>query len=776
MHRKVTISGEDKVAAANCWHIHLQGLVQGVGFRPFVYQLAIHKGLQGAVSNGVDGLHIWLQGSFREAKALLEELLKNPPTLSKITACLLEPAAGQPFSGFSIIEAAPDAAPNLWITPDLSICPSCQNELNDPQNRRYRYPFITCTQCGPRYSIMQALPFERHFTAMKDFPMCPDCRAEYDDPAHARFYAQTNSCKTCGVNMEIRDAHAQPMGIAENAILPFIVEQLQAGNILAIKGIGGFLLMADAANATAVQTLRARKHRPSKPFAVLYPSLDLLKQHTEISPAEAAALSSLEAPIVLVKMSLCMHQTLATSALAPGLDRLGVMLPYAPLLQLIAQDFGKPLVATSANISGSPILFTNQEALATLGSIADFIVLNNRDVVAPQDDSVLCFAEKSGTPILLRRSRGWAPAFPQYRSAKNTTVLATGALLKSSFTIAHQQQVYISQYLGSTETWEAQQVYRHTLEQVQELLKANPEVILTDKHPDYFSAQLAKEISHAQQVPLITVQHHKAHFAAILGEHGLQHSGERVLGVVWDGTGFGDDGQSWGSEFYVYDNRKMDRVCHFAYFPYLLGDKMAREPRLSALALLGNESPEAVKRLFTATEWSLYTAMLQSYTGMGTSSAGRLFDAVACLLPGIGKQSYEGEAAMLLEAEGRKWCRQHGYFFEKAYLENVKFELEIPVRTLVQEMVSDLLQGSPVPFMAARFHYSLARIIKQIADNQGVKHIAFSGGVFQNSLLVDMVHILCSHEYTLYFHRHLSPNDENISFGQLVYTDNDIDG
>ena len=759
---------ENAPAAGNTWHIHLQGLVQGVGFRPFVYQLAMAKKVKGAVSNGVDGLHIWLNSSMEEANLFLEAILENPPPLSRILVHSLKQDSHQSFSTFSIIEAPPDAAPNLWITPDLSICPSCLSELNDPQNRRYRYPFITCTQCGPRYSIMQALPFERHFTSMRDFPMCPECRAEYENPAHARFYAQTNSCKTCGVKMEVWDAHAQPLGLQQEEILPFIIEKIRAGNILAIKGIGGFLLMVDAANAMAIKTLRERKHRPSKPFAVLYPSMELLKQNTEISADEANKLTSLEAPIVLVKTSARMHQTLATTELAPGIDRLGVMLPYAPLLQLIAQDFGKPLVATSANISGSPILFKNEDALATLGSIADYIVLNNRDIVAPQDDSVLCFAEKSGIPILLRRSRGWAPAFPPYVAQTKETILATGALLKSSFTIAHQQQVYISQYLGSTETWEAQQVYRHTLAQVQGLLRAKPALILTDKHPDYFSAELAKELSLTQQVPLMAIQHHKAHFGAILGEKGLHLSEEPVLGVIWDGTGLGDDGHSWGGEFFRYENREMTRIGQFSYFPYLLGDKMAREPRISALALLGNETPEAVKCLFSATEWSLYSTMLQQYDGILTSSAGRLFDAVACLLLGIGKQSYEGEAAMLLEAEGRKWCRKNGYFFEKRYLENVQCKQEIPVRTLVQEILSDLLQGSQVALIAAKFHYSLAFIIKQIADIQGIKHIAFSGGVFQNSLLVDMVHSLCSKHFTLHFHRHLSPNDENISFGQFV--------
>ena len=756
---------------AAAWHIHLQGLVQGVGFRPFVYQLAKQKNLSGHVSNGVDGLHIRLCTDKETAQHFRDTLLKYPPALAQITNCRFTQQACMDVKGFSIVEDETPSIPNLWITPDLAMCPDCKSEMYDSTNRRYQYPFITCTQCGPRYSIMQSLPFERHLTAMKDFPRCDDCQQEYDDPVDGRFYAQTTSCTACGVQMEIYDTNGERLGVMNEEIISFAIKQLHAGNIFAVKGIGGFLLMVDASNATAIQTLRKRKHRPAKPFAVMYPSLSALESDTKLTNAIKLALQCNQAPIVLVPISEKQHSNLATEALAPGLDKLGVMLPYAPLLERIANGFGKPLVATSANISGSPILFTNAGALHGLKGIADYILVHNRMIVAPQDDSVLSFTSLNDIPILLRRSRGWAPAFPQYTCTKDETILATGALLKSSFTIAHQQQVYISQYLGSTESYEAQQAYRHTLQHLQQLLHATPSVLLTDKHPQYFSHELANEIAASLHIPCFYIQHYKAHFAAILGEYGLQKNATPILGVIWDGTGLGDDGNSWGGEFFVYENNQINRHQHFAYFPYLLGDKMAKEPRLAALSLLHHSGVayNEMREKFTETEWKLYHKMLKNYDGTMTSSVGRLFDAVACIIFGIDKQSYEGEAAMLLEVHARRWCDGHDYTIHESYCFEEVFNGQISIVHLCKGIVDDVKKGIDKECIAAKFHFSLVQCIEKIAARSRINNIAFSGGAFQNSLLVDLVYMQCASTYQLYFHKHLSPNDENISFGQLVY-------
>jgi hydrogenase maturation protein HypF len=758
------------------WHLHFLGRVQGVGFRPYVYQKAMALGLKGEVSNGLDGVHIRLQTNGKIAHAFFQEIYKNPPPLAIITGGFLHPAESKNFASFSILQSAQATTPNLWITPDLSICPACQNELNDPADRRYHYPFITCTQCGPRYSVMRALPFERHFTSMEAFRFCPECNHEFNNPADRRFYAQTMSCPACGIQMEWRDGNGVRIDATQEAIIERAAKALNDGAIVAVKGIGGFLLMADASNSQTIQRLRARKQRPAKPFAIMYPSLETLSNDTGLSQRAIDLLTSTAAPIVLLPVSHAMREKVDIDGLAPGLDKLGIMLPYAPLLYLLAKSVGRPLIATSGNVSGAPISFTNEDALTSLKGICDFFLLHNRDIVAPQDDSVVSIPLEPYPPILLRRSRGWAPACPFIKTRSEKSILATGALMKSSFAIAHHQQVYASQYLGNTDSYEAQQAYRHTLAHLQQLLHMEPEVILADAHPQYFTTQLAVKMAEVKKFPLVQVQHHKAHFAAILGEQNITHTDSGIVGVVWDGTGLGDDGQSWGGEFFGYRQNTITRENHFSYFPYLLGDKMAREPRLSALAALyGNETAtRELEQHFTPSEWKLYHQMLQDYKGVNTCSVGRIFDAAACIILGINTQSYEGEAAMRLEALANSWCKDHGLAIEETYLPELNPNEIISVDALLVGIQQDLAHRKPAAFVAAKFHASLARFADNIATHLNALQICFSGGVFQNTLLVNMIINQCSKKYQLHFHSLLSPNDENISFGQLIYFDNEI--
>lgn len=756
------------------FHIHLQGRVQGVGFRPFVYQKAIAMGLQGAVSNGLDGVHIWLQTQKEKAENFLKEILNSPPALSIITghSCIQVPEEN--FAGFTILTKYEDTAADLWITPDLTMCDTCRKELENPTDRRYRYPFITCTQCGPRYSVMQTLPFERHLTTMLPFLFCGDCQREFDDSADRRFYAQTMSCPACGVKMEFTNALGNRMGKADdNSIIQSICEALHKGKIIAVKGIGGFLLITDATNESGIMRLRQRKHRPSKPFAIMYPDIEHLAKDTELSQTEKKLLSSLEAPIVLLAISEKMKKLLATQALAPGLDKLGIMLPYAPLLYLIGKTFQKPVVATSGNVSGAPICFTNADALNSLGNIADFFVLHNRDIVAPQDDSVISAVHDAYPAILLRRSRGFAPACEVYQTQGNKSILACGALMKSSFAVAHRNRVYVSQYLGNTDSFEAQQAYRHTLGHMQQLLKFTPEIILTDAHPLYFSHHLAQEMALLYNIPMQTIQHHKAHFAAILGERGLINQGKPVLGIVWDGTGLGEDGNSWGGEFFIYDNNCIQRLNHFEYFPYLLGDKMATEPRISALSIMHHfdEKPDGLRAMFTQQEWQLYHQMLREFNGIYTSSIGRLFDAAACLITGISRQSYEGEAAMRLQALANDWCRKNGLRIKDNFLKELQPEAPVPTSKILLQLKQAIDNGDEPSYIAATFHATIVDIIGTMAQHYKIPDICFSGGVFQNTLLVQMLIEKYGQQYQLHFHRSLSPNDENISFGQLIYAD-----
>ena len=764
---------------AACWHIHLQGRVQGVGFRPYMYNLAQQWQLKGTVSNGLDGLHIAIETTEKQAKAFYACLLSQPPALAIITHSHIKKGPPQLFADFSIQTGEADTQiPNLWITPDLASCPTCLTEMQETGNRRHGYAFITCTQCGPRYSIMQALPFERHLTTMQPYALCGTCAQEFTQPADRRFFAQTISCPTCGVRMQWNDANGKPLDVPETTIIDAAAQAILQGQIVAVKGIGGYLLLADATQADAIKRLRQKKHRPRKPLAVLYPSLQYLQQHTTVTQVEADLLASAQAPIVLLPMAPAMQQAIATEALAPGLDKIGVMLPYAPSLHLLSIASNRPLVATSGNVSGAPICFTDADAFAHLKGIADFFLTHNRAIVAPQDDSLISVPSGYHQPILLRRSRGYAPACPVYRPRHTHSIVATGALMKSSFAISHAGQVYVSQYLGNTDSYEAQQSYRHTYWRLAGMLHLQPQVVVADMHPGYFSHAFAHELATAQGLQVQTVQHHKAHFAAVLADNNLLEHEAPVLGVIWDGIGLGDDGQSWGGEFFTYEKGKLLRCYYFDYFPHLLGDKLAREPRLAALAATHAAWPGVAMPtgMFTEVEADLYKKILDNYTGLQTSSVGRLFDAVAALVLGIGHQSYEGEAAMRLEATARQWLGKNVLAEKDSYFSSGAHYHRIPTASLMQAIAQDVHRGKEAGYVAAKFHRSLVHLVEIIAGHLQVQDIACSGGVFQNALLVDMaVHYLGS-RFNLYFHRHLPSNDENIAFGQVVWVDSRLKG
>ncbi|MCB0855077.1 MAG: carbamoyltransferase HypF, partial [Bacteroidetes bacterium] len=461
--------------------------------------------------------------------------------------------------------------------------------------------------------------------------------------------------------------------------------------------------------------------------------------------------------------------SLISSQVAPGLTQIGVMLPYAPLYELLLHTFQKPIVATSGNISNSPIVFQDNQALAELPEIADFLLTNNREIVIPQDDSVIKFSPFKKEKIVLRRSRGLAPTYINSDLIlPEACILATGAMLKSSFGFLHEGNTYLSQYLGDLAHFDTLENYRHTIEHFFRLFNAKPEVILCDKHPDYPSTRYAEEMAASFEIPVHHIQHHIAHFGAVLGENNQIESKTPVLGVIWDGTGLGDDGQIWGGEFFIYENYSFHRAHHFTYFDSILGDKMAREPRISALAACrGIESAtELLKGKFTPTEWKIYTKILSGGTRLQTSSVGRIFDAVAALLDLKDIQSYEGEAALLLEQLATEYCKKNGLGFLSSYSYSTMDILS--TKGMLREIIEDIQQGESPAFIAAKLHFSLAEMIGVIARKKQIKKIAFSGGVFQNGLLVDLIWHLLGDEFELFFHRQLSPNDENIAFGQMV--------
>lgn len=755
--------------------------------------MAKNWNINGFVNNSNDGVHIEFNASDEIATKFYRTVLDQAPALSKITHHSLFKVEQKQFDSFFIQESVTEEIVHLMLTPDYAMCVDCRKELHDKNNRRFNYPFITCTHCGPRYSIIKELPYDRKHTSMNDFEMCTHCMSEYEDPSSRRHYSQTNSCKECGINISMYSGNGTLTGIDEKDIVNTITSELNDGKIIALKGIGGYLLLCDASNEATVLNLRKRKHRPSKPYALLYPSIEYAENNFEISPEEKTALQSVEAPIVLLKIRddstnsgrknespkklTETNRKLAKEAIAPGLSHLGIMLPYAPLLELVTQAFQHPLIATSANISGSPIIYSEEDALNHLKGIADFIVTHNREIITPQDDSVVKYTNQSKQKIILRRSRGLAPSFFGYTTQNNSTLLATGALLKSSFTYTNKGNTFISQYLGNTDSYLSQKAYSKTLGHFIQLFHKQPKVIISDKHPEYFSTQLAGELSQQFKIEVKKVQHHKAHAAAVLAENNLLQHETPVLCVIWDGTGLGDDGNIWGGEFFIYEKYSLARCYHFDYFPFILGDKMAKEPRISALSICrdNEEASGILQSKFTTTEFALYKKLLSGKNNLQCCSVGRIFDAVSSLLNLCDKQSYEGEAALLLETLALQYFISNGYNFIESYFTPEGIIGGISTDNLIKGLMEDILKGINADFIAAKFHYSLAHIISYIAEENKIDAIACSGGVFQNAVLVDLINFHLGKTYHLFFHNNLSPNDENISFGQMVYHDNDLD-
>lgn len=721
------------------------------------------------MANTLEGVHIRVNRDEKEIQQLVKDIEERCPAQSLITSISYEEIDFQVFKEFSILDSDAEGAPDLLITPDFAICEDCKAELKDPNDRRYHYPYITCTSCGPRFSIETGLPYDRHMTSMESFTMCVECEREFWTTEDKRFYSQTNSCPECKISQWVVDANGHQQDMAEGEIVDFICDKLLTGSVVAVKGIGGFLLLCDAANEQKVMELREKKQRPSKPFALLYPSIELVDDLMEVSETEREQLQSPEAPIVLLKPKKGGKAEAFLPHIAPELDRLGVMLPYAPLLVLISEQLNRPLLATSGNQKGSPIIFQNKEAVETLSNFADFLLLNNRDIQIPQDDSVIKYTDTHQQRVVIRRSRGLAPGFvqeavdPQF----DKSVLAMGALLKSTISFWQGGRCHVSQFLGDTTEFDSQLSYEKTLKHFHSLLKFNPEVILVDRHPAYFSSQLGKELGRKYQSTVKEMLHHETHFWSVLGENNLLDSNDAVLGVVFDGTGMGNDGAIWGGEFFEFAGGSLSRLNHICYYPHILGDKMAREPRLSSYSLVHTYEMDhgLIKDNFTEEEFEYYEKVLEHST-LKTSSMGRIFDAVASLLGLCQLNSFEGEAAMHLETLARSYCDSAGEFPDPYGFAMTMNGIDF--RDTFSAIVFDLEDGKNKALMAAMFHSTVVATIENMAESSGVSSLAFSGGVFQNGLLVDMIIDKLADRFKLYFHKNLSPNDECISYGQLV--------
>ncbi len=745
------------------FHIHIQGIVQGVGFRPFIYKLCTDLNLFGWVNNSSNGVHIHVNSN--TITDFIDKIRSTAPKLAKISKIISKEVDFVAYVNFKILQSNDEIPKNLSLTPDYGICATCETELFSKKNKRKNYPFITCTNCGPRFSITKTLPYDRETTTMESFIMCTTCKKEYENPLDRRYYSQTNSCPNCKITMQLYKNGELLESDFSN--INFIIEQWNNGKIIAIKGIGGYLLTCDATNAMVIKRLRKLKNRPTKPFALMYHDIYELGEDVEMGIGEKLELEHTASPIVLLSIKKDRMTPIALDVIAPKLNILGVMLPYTPLYKLLLSKFKKPIVATSGNVSNSTIIY--KDNIEELSKITDYILSNNREIVMPQDDSVVRYSSIKSYRTVIRRSRGFAPSYinPDL-ILSNKTVLAMGAMLKSTFTLLHQKNIHISQYLGNTDTLEAEENFKNTLFHFNSLFQPKIEVILTDKHPHYYTTNFGKELATKKKIETVEIQHHKAHFFAVLAENNLLHTKEKILGVIWDGTGYGDDGNIWGGEFFTYKKGKTARVHHLDYFPFILGDKMSKEPRISAFVMTSSlKNNSIIKNKFSDTEWNIYQKKLQN-TNLKSTSVGRLFDAAASIILNIDKQTYEGEAAMLLESAAYRYFRANNFTKYYSYFKTEELPNNF-ISFILENIILDLEKGFQKDFIAAKFHITLAHYIHIIATRKQIKTVVFSGGVFQNMWLVELILSFMSDDFELYFHENLSPNDENISFGQLMY-------
>ena len=746
------------------YKIQISGRVQGVGFRPFIFNLAKENKLVGSVSNNANGVIVYINTSKEKTNLFVNQILTEKPEVSIITTHSIEEVEYKEYSNFRIIPSESNAQINIPLTPDFAVCNTCKEEIKDSKNRRFIYAFTTCVHCGPRYAITTKFPFERANTTLSNFEMCNDCKDEYKNPSNKRFHSQTNSCKTCGITLQLVDNLSEIIEENQQEIIQKVAHFILEGKIIAIKNTNGYLLCCDATNKEAIEQLRKRKQRPNKPFAVLYPSIEKIKSDFKLSTFEENSLQSRVAPIVILQNT--NNTKIETETIAPNINQTGVMLPSSSLLELIMQEIKTPIIATSGNIHSSPIISDKKEAQKELKNVADYFLHHNLNIEFPQDDSVVKFVDEQ--QIILRRSRGLAPNYLEIETNKTESVLAMGAHLKSTFTFVPNEHIYVSQYFGNLDSYEVLERYKKTIFQYKKLFNSTSKTILVDKHPQYQSSILGIELSQENNTKLIEIQHHKAHFASVLGEHNLFNSEEKILGVVWDGTGLGDDNNIWGGEFFIYQNNEIERVNHFEYFDWIANDKMAKEPRFSLFSLLNDENKTLIKDKFSTTEWKLYHKIIQS-NELKTSSVGRLFDAVASVLDLTDINSYEAEAAMLLENCANKYTgNEYVDLLEFKEYNNVPSKLILQIITKAYKI--DKISKAHI---AASFIYTLTKIIIDEALKNKVRTIVCSGGVFQNSVLISMLLKIAEKEnIEIKINRKLPSNDENISFGQLMYYQN----
>ncbi len=758
--------------------ISVRGIVQGVGFRPFVYGLAVEHNLKGCVYNTSEDVKIEVEGDAETIEEFTRELEAKAPPLAYIETVNIEYNPPRHYKKFKIRHSRAQEGKYQLIAPDVATCQPCLDELLNPEDRRYRYPFTNCTNCGPRFTIIEDIPYDRPKTTMRSFQMCSQCQAEYDNPLDRRFHAQPNACPICGPQVELVDNRGNLM--TESDPIAVAGQLLKEEKIVAIKGLGGFLLACDATSDTAVKMLRQRKRRPSKPFAIMVKDIDEAKRHCYVSPQEEDLLTSPRNPIVLLKWR---EESSVSLEVAPNLRFLGVMLPYTPLHHILLRDVGLPLVMTSGNLSEEPIARDNDEALRRLSGIADYFLIHNRDIYSSYDDSVAMI--EGGTSQLVRRARSYAP-YPIKLPFEAKQVLGCGAEEKNTFCLTKDNYAFLSQHIGDMENMETLEHFESTLSLYKRLFRVEPEVIAHDLHPDYLATKYARELAESG-VRIVSVQHHHAHIASCMADNGLKST---VIGVAFDGTGMGADGNIWGGEFLVADYSSYKRVGHLEYLPLPGGAAAIKRPYRTTisyiLSILGENTLDAVitnkakdfqmnsSGRITVGEMEVIKQQVERRINSPlTSSMGRLFDAISALL-GIRRQiDYEGQAAVELEMAAYEEDYVHiQEYYPYRILEEGGVRV-VHLKDLFTAVLEDLKQDISTGRISVRFHNSIAQIIYEmcrlIANETGITQVALSGGVFQNRLLLGKtVKLLESSGFQVLAHRQVPCNDGGISLGQSV--------
>jgi hydrogenase maturation protein HypF len=745
--------------------VEVRGIVQGVGFRPFVYQLAGRFGLKGTVANTTTGVTIHVEGPQTDIDAFCAGLSNNFPPLARIVDVLVRPSPLQYPKAFAILPSVHQNKAATFIAPDVSVCNDCLLEMRDPLNRRFGYPFINCTHCGPRYTIIEDIPYDRPHTAMRHFVMCPQCRSEYEDPSDRRFHAQPIACPECGPRIRLFDNRQERVGTRP---LETAIRLLKKGRILAIKGLGGFHLAADAENDSAAATLRARKARPEKPFALMSHSLEAIGRYARVSPEEAALLTGMARPIVLLEKR--PHHSLS-SQVAPGSPYFGVMLPYTPLHYLLLETHFTALIMTSGNQSDTPLCIENAEAFERLSELADFFLVHDRPIYQRNDDTLMNMA--GGAPRFIRRARGAVP-MPVQLSHSMPPTLACGAELKNTICLGRGKTAFVSQHLGDMGELATLDFFKNTIEHLKKVTKIVPEIVAHDLHPDYLSTRYAGTLSDVQRMG---VQHHHAHVVSCMAENRIEAP---VIGLALDGTGYGTDGAVWGGEVLVVERARFTRAAHLAYVPLPGGEAAIKEPWRMALSYLydafGKEisglSFPFLKPIDARHSRGVVEILSKQLRSPNTSSLGRLFDGVSAMLGLCHRVTFEGQAAMALEtvAGGRLNETKESYDWDLHHAGNL---LQIGLAPLIQQIVRDLEAGKKANEISRKFHrtliYLFGDLCAAVRKETGINRVVMSGGVFQNKLLFEgLLAALREARFEVFSHHLVPTNDGGISLGQAV--------